>query len=87
MCCRGSSSRPLFLFLRRHRPQLEGMDAALLGHLVLEELVDQAVARGLHLGLESVRGDDEPEVRLPGRAPDHRLVVSVLVRVIEDLEM
>jgi hypothetical protein len=35
------------------------MDAALGGHLLAQERVDHSVAGGLHLGLESVRGDYE----------------------------
>lgn len=42
-----------------HGSKLEGVDAALLGHLVAEEGVDHAVAGGLHLGGEGVGGDDE----------------------------
>lgn len=72
--------------LQSHCPQLESVDAALLRQLVLQELVDHAMARRLHLGLESVGRDDEPEVRLLRRAADHGLMVRVLVRVIEDLE-
>jgi hypothetical protein len=51
---------PLALLLVRGQgAQLEGVDAALAVHLVLEEGVDHAVAGGLHLGLESVGDDDE----------------------------
>ena len=62
------------------------MDATILCHLVLEKLIYHAMAGRLHLGLEGLGSDDEPEVRLLGRDADHGLVVSVLVRVIEDLQ-
>lgn len=62
------------------------MDTALPRHLVFEELVDHTVAGRLHLGPEGVGRDYEPEMGLLGRAPDHGLVMSVLMRIIEDLE-
>lgn len=62
------------------------MDAALLGHLVLEQAVHQPVAGRLHLGPEGLRGDDEPEVRLARSAAGHGLVVRVEVRVVVNLE-
>lgn len=62
------------------------MNATLLLHLALENLVDQTVASRLHLSLESVRRDDEPEVRLFRRAPNHGLMMCVFMRIIEDLE-
>lgn len=62
------------------------MDSTILSHFVLEQLIDHAMAGRLHLGLEGLGSDDEPEVRLLGRDADHGLVVSVLVRVIEDLQ-
>ncbi len=42
------------LLLGRQGAQLEGVDAALLGHLVAQQGVNHAVAGGLHLGLEGV---------------------------------
>lgn len=45
-------------FLGSHGAQLEGVDAVLLGHLIAEKGVDHAVTGRLHLGVESVRGDD-----------------------------
>lgn len=63
------------------------MDAAVAGHLVLEELVDDAVAGGLRaVGREGVGGDDEPEVRLARGAARHGPVVRVLGRVVEDVQ-
>ena len=62
------------------------MDAAILGHFILEQLIYHAMAGRLHLGLEGLGGDDEPEVCLLGGDADHGLVMSVLVRVIEDLQ-
>lgn len=51
---------PLALLLVRSQgAQLEGVDAALAVHLVLEEGVYHAVAGGLQLGLEGVGDDDE----------------------------
>jgi hypothetical protein len=69
---------PLIL-LGRPRLQLKGMDAALLGHLVLQQCVYQAMPGGLHLGLEDLGRDDDAEVRLLTRAALHRLVVRVQV--------
>ena len=66
--------------------QLQGVDAALGGHLVLEQGVDHAVAGGPHLGTEGVGRDDEAEVRLARRLALHGLVVRVQVRVVEDLK-
>lgn len=79
-------SLPLRLLFRRHGPQLEGMDSAFLRHLVLQQGVDEAVARRLHLGLEGFGGDDEAEMRFPGRDALHGLVVRMEVGVVEDLE-
>lgn len=62
------------------------MDTSVLGHLVLKELVDDAMAGGLHLGLESVGGDDQSEMGLLGGATHHGLVVGVLGGVVEDLQ-
>jgi hypothetical protein len=44
------------------------------------------VSRRLHLGLEGLGCDDEPEMCLLGRDALHRLVVRVEVRVVVDLE-
>lgn len=41
--------------------QLEGVDAALLGHFVVQQGVDHPVAGGLHLGVEGIGSDDEAE--------------------------
>lgn len=57
------------------------MDAAVGGHLVAQQAVDEAVAGGLHLGPEGGGRDDEAEVRLPRRAVLHRLVVRVCAGV------
>lgn len=43
--------------------ELQGVDAALAGHLVAQQGVDQTVAGGLHLGVEGVRDDDQPRPR------------------------
>lgn len=53
------------------------MDAAVGSHLVAQQAVDEAVARGLHLRAEGGGRDDEAEVRLPRRAVLHGLVVRV----------
>lgn len=74
------------LLLGRQRPQLQGVDAALLGHLVAQQGVDHAMPRGLHLGGEDVGDDDEAEVRLLGGVAGHGLVVGVEVRVIVNLQ-
>jgi hypothetical protein len=44
------------------------------------------MASGLHLSPESVRRDNKAEVGLAGSAALHCLVMSVKMRVIEDLE-
>lgn len=62
------------------------MDAPITGHLVLEQSVDQPVTRGLHLALEPLRGDVDAEMGFARGAPRHGFVVSVFVRIIEDLE-
>lgn len=74
-----------FLLLGRQGPQLQGVDAALGGHLVAQEAVHEAVTRGLHLGPEGLGCDDEAEVRLPRCAALHGLVVRMLVGVVKDL--
>lgn len=53
------------------------MDAALGGHLIPQEPVDEAVARGLHLRPEGLGCDDEAEVCLSRRAALHGLVVRI----------
>jgi len=73
-------------FLGSHGAQLEGVDAVLLGHLIAEKGVDHAVTGRLHLGVESVRGDDHAKVCLAGGSVFHGLVVRVKMRVIVDLE-
>lgn len=62
------------------------MNATLLRHLVFEQTIDQPVTGGLHLALEGLGRDLDPEVRLPRRAARHSFMVGVLVRVVEDLE-
>jgi hypothetical protein len=44
------------------------------------------VTRGLHLALETVRGDIDAEMGLARGAPRHGFMVGVFVRVVEDLE-
>lgn len=62
------------------------MDTAFPRQLALEQLVDDAMSGGLHLGPEGVGGDYQSEVRLLGSATHHGLVVCVLVGVVEDLQ-
>lgn len=74
------------VLLRCQSLELQCVDAVVLGHLVAEQGVHHAVARGPGLGAELGRRDDQPEVRLLGRAVSHGGVVRVLVRVVVDIK-
>jgi hypothetical protein len=56
-----------FFFVRGHRSELQGVDAALLGHFVSKEGVDHAVAGGLHLGGKGIGSDDDANVKELGQ--------------------
>jgi len=53
----------LLLLFGRERLKLQGVDAALDGHLVAQQGIDHAVTGGGHLGLEGVRDDDQSRGR------------------------
>ena len=67
--------------------QLQGMNASFPCHFLLEQCIDHAVPRWLHLRFECIRHDRYREMRLGRYAPCHCPVMRVFGRIVANVEV